>query len=93
LLVCAPSNIAVDTILSRVSHALEHIEKQASVLKSLGSVINLPKLKNQMVRIGHPARVSTSILHYTLDYLISIDEVNLLFVFLIYCIDFLSTEN
>ena len=81
LLVCAPSNIAVDTILSRVSHTLEHLEKQASMIKSSH---NLPKLKNQMVRIGHPARVSSSILHYTLDYLISIDEV--MFFIISFCL-------
>lgn len=72
LLVCAPSNIAVDTILARVAILLEHLERD----QHRGSLVNLQKLKNQIVRLGHPARVSTSILHYTLDYLISIDEVS-----------------
>jgi superfamily I DNA and/or RNA helicase len=72
ILVCAPSNIAVDTILARLVMILENLERQgSSLLKSP----NLNKLRNSMVRLGHPARVSTSILHYSLDYLISIDEV------------------
>jgi hypothetical protein len=70
--VCAPSNIAVDTILARLVMILDNLEHQGS---SLLQSPNLNKLRNSMVRLGHPARVSSSILHYSLDYLISIDEV------------------
>lgn len=77
LLVCAPSNIAVDTILSRVAVILEHLERE----NHKGPTGNLHKLRGHIVRLGHPARISTSILHYTLDYLISIDEVSFPHVF------------
>lgn len=67
VLVCAPSNIAVDTILSRLADEFAMKPK----LSQKGAALN-------MVRLGHPARVSSNAMQYSLDYLISIDEVLLL---------------
>eukprot|EP01037_Dinobryon_pediforme_P021668 gene21668-22594_t len=63
VLVCAPSNIAVDTILSRLADEFAMKPK----LSQKGAALN-------MVRLGHPARVSSNAMQYSLDYLISIDE-------------------
>jgi len=59
ILVCAPSNVAVDNILERV----------------VTSSINRNKTETpKAIRIGHPARVSEKILSYCLDALILDDE-------------------
>ncbi len=52
VIVCAPSNVAVDNILERLA---EFGSRSSTVVKP------------QMVRIGHPARVSPLILSYCLD--------------------------
>ena len=62
---CAPSNIAVDTILSRLAD--EYLSKR-KVAQKVNILLN-------MVRLGHPARVSENAMQYTLDYQISVDEV------------------
>jgi superfamily I DNA and/or RNA helicase len=67
LLVCAPSNIAVDTILNRVIQLLGTIE--------VGRSTGLAKYRDRIVRIGHPARIAATILQYTLDYHIENDDV------------------
>ncbi len=67
ILVCAPSNIAVDTILIRLTQTLSTKHKG---IKSDG----INKISG-MVRIGHPARVVEAVLPYTLDYQIDHDEV------------------
>ena len=59
VLVCCPSNTAVDTILQRL------------VLTSLD--LNHNK-KVRPVRLGHPARINANILHYSLDSLIVEDD-------------------
>ena len=83
VLVCAPSNIAVDTILGRLAHyhsittghkATKHRNKAS--LTSTERVVPIIKHALQMVRIGHPARISAKILKYALDSIISRDEVN-----------------
>ena len=70
LLVCAPSNIAVDTILYRLVDALSKNTKDRST--------SLIQLRNRIIRLGHPARVSASILDFTLDSHIANDEVSFL---------------
>jgi superfamily I DNA and/or RNA helicase len=86
--VCAPSNIAVDTILTRISSILDHLERIGSSKSSATS--NIMKLKHSVVRLGHPARISNSIMKYTLDYLISVDEVRnidyMLLFFILICL-------
>ena len=52
LLVCTPSNIAVDNILER-------LPSQTNKKSSTGA---------QMVRIGHPARILPAVMEYSLDY-------------------------
>jgi len=69
--VCGPSNIAVDTILQRVVSA---IEVQSKLSGRNGGTAS--KYLNRIVRIGHPARIHSSILQYTLDHHIAHDEVS-----------------
>lgn len=65
VLVCAPSNIAVDTILQRLhSFSLESSKRNRNR--------EGPFLR--MVRLGHPARIHESILQYCLDSLILDDD-------------------
>lgn len=61
LLVCAPSNVAVDNVLERVVQAAAKADRKMK--------------KPRCVRLGHPARVSPTILRYCLDALIARDEV------------------
>ena len=70
ILVCAPSNIAVDTILARLAD-------YSSVLSTSGKKSSGDSYtrKLNMVRLGHPARISANILQYSLDSLIENDEV------------------
>lgn len=88
ILVCAPSNIAVDTILGRLadySSAVRSGSKAKSNTSSSGSAATgtdgggRPAMKCalNMVRIGHPARISEKIMQYALDSIISGDEVRL----------------
>lgn len=86
VLVCAPSNIAVDTILGRLAdyknknnYKNKANNKQQQQLLS----VNL-----QMVRIGHPARISKKIMQYSLDALIAKDEVDRLYIHERYDFDF-----
>ena len=65
VLVCAPSNIAVDTILSRLA---DEYQSKRKTSQKANFVLN-------MVRLGHPARVSENAMQYSLDYQISVDEV------------------
>lgn len=64
ILICAPSNIAVDTILLRLTHSLAH-----NRCLGKGEV-------NGVLRLGHIARVMEAVLPYTLDYQIDHDEVS-----------------
>jgi hypothetical protein len=88
LLVCAPSNIAVDAILTSISSALDYLERTGS--SKSAAVSNIMKLKHSMVRLGHPARASSCVMQYTLDYLISVDEVRnidyILLFFMLFCL-------
>ncbi len=70
MLVCAPSNIAVDTILMRLVEMLSRNKNGKSTTQ-----INLEQFRNQIIRLGHPARVSSGILDFTLDSHIDHDEV------------------
>jgi superfamily I DNA and/or RNA helicase len=62
LLVCAPSNVAVDNILERLLVA-PTVQIETSV-----------KVTPRVVRLGHPARVSEAIQSHCLDALIATDE-------------------
>jgi superfamily I DNA and/or RNA helicase len=85
VLVCAPSNIAVDTILARLADSSASTSGTENVSKgrkgggaksdnnSNSGSDYLRKLN--MVRLGHPARISANILKYSLDSLIESDEV------------------
>jgi len=82
LLVCAPSNIAVDTVLARLACSVhkkkEHGSDQDSTQKKKhgsGAHTMDGQLQLRMVRLGHPARMSSDILMYSLDSLIATDEV------------------
>lgn len=76
LLVCAPSNIAVDTVLARLARNVQHSSDENGRRKkywrssSSGAGGQL-----RMVRLGHPAKMSSDILMYSLDSLIATDEV------------------
>jgi ATP-dependent RNA/DNA helicase IGHMBP2 len=63
VLVCAPSNIAVDNILERLVIANKMIVSQKLSRKKLG-----------LVRLGHPARVNQSTAKYCVDALIANDD-------------------
>ena len=64
LLVCAPSNIAVDNLLERV------VVCSAAVLDATKRVVT-----PRVVRLGHPARVTDKIIPYCLDAIIGQNEV------------------
>ena len=78
LLVCAPSNIAVDTVLARLARSVQRCSneddrrKKKKHCSSSGAGGKL-----RMVRLGHPARMSSDILMYSLDSLIATDEVGM----------------
>jgi superfamily I DNA and/or RNA helicase len=70
ILVAAPSNVAVDNILSRLVQMQQRTtstSKKSNVSKSKNSTISK---KIKMVRIGHPARIQSSIQQYSLDALV-----------------------
>ena len=93
VLVCAPSNIAVDNILEKIIEQIQLIsnndthnntDKKGKKNKKISSQnkskdsnkgvvgsIELPRV----LRLGHPARLSDSILQYCLDSQIVQDEV------------------
>lgn len=85
VLVCAPSNIAVDTVLARLatcrhsssgdSRRKKGKDHKASGGGGDGGGGGGGQLNLQMVRLGHPARISSDILKYSLDALIAADEV------------------
>ena len=64
VLVTAPSNVAVDNILERLVQAYEPQSKAKSKRKG-----NSPRLL-RAVRLGHPARIKSSILSYSLEALV-----------------------
>lgn len=84
VLVCAPSNIAVDTILARLADYQDTTTTTTSRGKNNtngGSAGNagikpVMKVALNMVRLGHPARISENIMKYALDSIISRDEVS-----------------
>ena len=67
VLVCAPSNVAVDNILERLIVANDRIGTQLGKGKTGGN-------KLAFVRLGHPARVSQRGAYYCLDALIARDD-------------------
>jgi hypothetical protein len=67
LLVCAPSNIAVDNILERVTMSAQSNTNGGS---KRGTGIG-----PRVLRLGHPARLTEYTLPYCLDAVISADEV------------------
>ena len=75
LLVCAPSNIAVDTILARLADYQKSAAPAAKKRSGGKSAPERHKCAVNMVRVGHPARISSKIMKYALDSIISTDEV------------------
>jgi hypothetical protein len=73
ILVTAPSNIAVDTILIRLSSALEDAIANKIVSNS-SDMDRLVNAKRNLVRIGHPARIHPVTQMYSLDARIAMDE-------------------
>ena len=69
LLVCAPSNVAVDNLLERIVN----VSSGASSLSGQDS--KKRKILPKVIRFGHPARITDKILPYCLDAIISNDEV------------------
>lgn len=63
ILVCAPSNVAVDNIFKQLI---------ISAQKNLYSKYKLKRNYN-FIRIGHPARMNTDIQQYSLDYIVMND--------------------
>lgn len=96
VLVCAPSNIAVDNILEKIVSQLNVIDsssRNASAKadggkkKKAGSSTidhdsstsaSSPQVLPRVLRLGHPARISESILQHCLDSQILSDEVRLI---------------
>ena len=75
LLVCAPSNIAVDTVLARLARSVQYSSDENNRRKKYWRSSSSAGGQLRMVRLGHPARMSSDILMYSLDSLIAIDEV------------------
>ena len=108
VLVCAPSNIAVDNILEKIIEQIQLInnkdtnstDKKVKTTKKLSSKTSKVKDSNRgvvdgvelprVLRLGHPARLSDSILQYCLDSQIVQDEVChyilLIYVVLVVCV-------
>lgn len=92
ILVTAPSNIAVDTILIRLTMALEDAIAHTSTRKAgtssdtlddnnstkngMSELEILTNAKRNLVRLGHPARIHAITQQYSLDCRISMDEVS-----------------
>jgi superfamily I DNA and/or RNA helicase len=77
ILVCAPSNVAVDNILEKLlSKFDESPESKSTSNKSKGAVQSLT-LKNKLrcLRLGHPSRLSPKVLAHCLDAQIQTHEV------------------
>eukprot|EP01038_Epipyxis_sp_PR26KG_P014390 gene14390-19315_t len=72
VLVCAPSNVAVDTILSRLADISAN--QQTIKTESNKNLPNNNRLALKMLRIGHPARLNPKILPFSLDYQITDHE-------------------
>lgn len=66
VLVCAPSNVAVDNIAARLAVAEPKIKKKIKKGKSKAVWKEI-----RMVRLGHPARLLPAVLHFSLDAVIS----------------------
>ena len=83
VLVCAPSNIAVDTILGRLA---DYQQSNSASKKRSSRTKTAPERRKcavNMVRVGHPARISSKIMKYALDSIISTDEVKTLHIIFI----------
>lgn len=115
VLVCAPSNIAVDNILEKIVNQLNVITSSTAAALDKGTTVGKKKKTTESItscdegndcsekgdftsilsqtlprvlRLGHPARISESILHHCLDSQIRADDVSN--VVLIFCYYFLS---
>lgn len=76
VLVTAPSNVAVDNVLERLvsSRKTSKSKKQSRTKRNGNDKISSSSIIDQSniraVRIGHPARIQTSILRYSLEALV-----------------------
>ena len=66
VLVCAPSNVAVDNIAARLAGVQQEVKKRMRKGKGMGGLREL-----KMVRLGHPARLLPSVLRFSLDAVLS----------------------
>eukprot|EP01033_Poteriospumella_lacustris_P008785 gene8784-6321_t len=73
ILVTAPSNIAVDTILIRLATAMEAASSSAVGL-SAAELDTLSRARRSIVRLGHPARIHPYTQEYSLDNRVFTDE-------------------
>ncbi|CUM63976.1 uncharacterized protein PRCAT00001564001 [Priceomyces carsonii] len=69
VLVCAPSNIAVDTILERLSPMFNNHASTEKKGKRLRSALKSVRNPDKLIRIGHPARLIQGNLKHSLDVL------------------------
>lgn len=70
ILVTAPSNVAVDNILSRLVQMNQSKSKGIGRSSKKSSTSSLYHRKLRMLRIGHPARIQNDIQQYSLDALV-----------------------
>jgi predicted DNA helicase len=70
VLVTAPSNVAVDNILERLVSAEEASQKSRNNNKNN----NIKTNRIRTVRLGHPARIKSSILSHSLEHLVQTSE-------------------
>jgi superfamily I DNA and/or RNA helicase len=82
VLVCAPSNVAVDNILEKITDSLSHPNPSYhNSSETEGGGIHQDIVLPACLRLGHPARLSEKILPYCLDSQISNHEVCYMYMF------------
>lgn len=69
VLVTAPSNVAVDNVLERLV-SVQANENVKNIRRKLGKKVKTSTMKIRAVRLGHPARIQSSILKYSLEALV-----------------------
>ena len=67
ILITAPSNVAVDNLLQSIINSFDTVQTKRKRNKKKQQV---SKYKRNIVRIGHPARISKHLLDYSLESLV-----------------------